>query len=474
MLKQINCDVLIIGSGPGGAVTASILAKAGRDVVLVEEGPAVSAEQAPSYSLQEMDLKYRHAGLSPALGNPKVAYVEGCCLGGASEINAGLYHRPLAQTLDGWRDEFKIKDFGNAVLESYFQANEAQMSIVPMPQLGPASKIIDAGARQLHWKASEVPRMWQYIKNSDGSLHEARQSMSQTLIPQAVQAGCRVLSQTKIIKLNGSLEAIGKMMDAHGRQNNIRIRFKDVFVCAGAIQTPFLLRRSGMTRNVGNALRMHPAMRVIGRFDQPVNGGDQEGVPVFQVQEFKPELTLGGSYSGLPHLALWLAGSGRLAEYLKDYKHMAIFYALITARGTGRVRHLPFLDEPMVSFDIPLEDLKALGEGLYRLGELLFAAGAKEIYSPVKDQKPFRSLKDMAILRQGLPRDRIDLSTIHLFCSCPMGEDAQRCAVDSFGKMHGLDHFYVNDASILPSTPGVNPQATIMAIARRNAEHFLQ
>ena len=130
---------------------------------------------------------------------------------------------------------------------------------------------------------------------------------------------------------------------------------------------------------------------------------------------------------------------------------MAIFYALVTAKHQGTVRALPWIHEPWVSLPVTADDWKLLRKGLDHLEELLNACGAKEILTPKK----------------------IDLSTIHLFCSCPMGEDLTQCAVDSWGQMHGFGNIYINDASILPSTPGVNPQATIMAIARRNAERFI-
>ena len=47
---QLTCDVLVIGSGPGGAMTAMILAEAGVDVILAEEGPSIALESANPYS----------------------------------------------------------------------------------------------------------------------------------------------------------------------------------------------------------------------------------------------------------------------------------------------------------------------------------------------------------------------------------------------------------------------------------------
>jgi choline dehydrogenase-like flavoprotein len=73
-----------------------------------------------------------------------------------------------------------------------------------------------------------------------------------------------------------------------------------------------------------------------------------------------------------------------------------------------------------------------------------------------------------------LPKDRTNLMTIHLFSSCPMGEDARRCPVDSFGRVRGVAGLHVADGSLIPEAPGVNPQATIMALAYRCAEHALE
>ena len=217
------------------------------------------------------------------------------------------------------------------------------------------------------------------------------------------------------------------------------------------IETPLLLQQSGITRNIGNSLSMHPAMRAIAQFDEAIND-PHEGVPVYQVTEFKPSLTLGGSFSGKPHLGLWLAGRSDCAQRMDKSQDMAIFYALIATEAKGKVRPMPFRDEALVKLPMTKQDWKNLDQGLERLEQLLFAAGAREIIKPTK----------------------IDLSTIHLFSSCPMGEDLARSAVNSFGLTHGFDNLFLNDASILPSTPGVNPQAVIMAVARRNTLHFLK
>ena len=82
-MAALSTEVLIIGSGAGGAVTAAALAAAGRSVTVVEEGPWVDADSVEPFSLDEMVAKYRHHGQAAALGNPAVAYAEGLCDGGS-------------------------------------------------------------------------------------------------------------------------------------------------------------------------------------------------------------------------------------------------------------------------------------------------------------------------------------------------------------------------------------------------------
>ena len=70
-------------------------------------------------------------------------------------------------------------------------------------------------------------------------------------------------------------------------------------------------------------------------------------------------------------------------------------------------------------------------------------------------------------------RARANLMTVHLTSSVRMGENRARTGADSFGRVWGYTNLRVNDGSLIPDAPGVNPQAAIMAIATRNCDHFL-
>ena len=114
----MDAEVLVIGSGAGGATTAAVLAEAGIDVLVVEEGEWVEQGDTVPFSLDQMDRQYRAGGVTVALGLPSVAYTEGRCAGGGTEVNSGLYWRPPGELLARWREDFRIADFDPAELLS--------------------------------------------------------------------------------------------------------------------------------------------------------------------------------------------------------------------------------------------------------------------------------------------------------------------------------------------------------------------
>ncbi|MDD5628725.1 MAG: GMC family oxidoreductase N-terminal domain-containing protein, partial [Elusimicrobia bacterium] len=102
-------DIAVVGSGPGGAVAACVLAEAGREVLLIEEGPGIGQESCRPFSLAELAQKYRHGGVTAALGPVPVAYVEGKVVGGGSEVNSGLYLRAPAARLEEWSRAYAVE-----------------------------------------------------------------------------------------------------------------------------------------------------------------------------------------------------------------------------------------------------------------------------------------------------------------------------------------------------------------------------
>lgn len=142
--------------------------------------------------------------------------------------------------------------------------------------------------------------------------------------------------------------------------------------------------------------------------------------------------------------------------------------------GQGRVLALPGLAEPLVFFRLAPDDWRALAEIGARLGEAMFAAGAREVWPSVTGTGPWRSVGEARALADGgLPQARTNLMTIHIFGSCRPGARPDASAVDGFGRVWGTDNLVVADASLIPDAPGCNPQGTVMALAFRAAEAAL-
>ena len=460
----------MVGSGPGGAVTACTLAEAGRDVLLVEEGPFLPLESCSPFSIDEMTQKYRHGGLTVALGRAKVAYVEGRCVGGGSEINSGIYHRIPTPVLQQWRDELGVVDLDANSLREYYEACERDVGVARVPggKTSAASKRLHEGATRLGWHALEVPRCYRYLPGSDDAIPTGtKQSMTKTYVPRALQAGCRLVCDTRVRRLR----RMGQRWLVRTTRGDIEA--DTVFVAGGAIQTPALLRRSGITRNIGDSLQMHPTIKVVARFPHVVSDAAMP-VPVHQVKEFAPQLTFGCSISSRPYLALALLDHADGARLEREPAKAAVYYVMVSGDSRGRVRTLPLCADPLVRYRMMPRDLALLAKGLRDLCRLLFEAGATELYPALPGVAPLRSPRDLARLPDTIAAGRSNLMTIHLFSSCPMGEDRRVAATDSFGRVHDCENLHVADASLLCSSPGVNPQGGIMAIARRNAVAFVQ
>jgi choline dehydrogenase-like flavoprotein len=467
---ELQCEIAVIGSGPGGAITASLLAEAGRNVLLIEEGPSLSLESCNPFSLEEMLTKYRNGGQTVALGKNKIAFVEGRCVGGGSEINSGLYHRTPPEVLESWRTQYQVEALDEQALAPHFLACERDLSVSLSPNAHPAASLkLQQGAARLGWSSVEVPRWYRYAQSDDQ--RGARQSMSKALIPRFLKAGGRLLPSTRVWKISRSN---GKWsIQARNSAGELRIQVESLFVCAGAVQSPALLRRSGITKNIGNSLQLHPTIKLAARFSDNVNSQDM-GVPVHQVKEFAPRLSLGCSVSSPPYLALGMLDNPQSLVALPGaWPNMANYYAMITPEGRGTVRPVPMFRDALVRYQLTENDRRNLADGLRKLTELIFEAGAVHVSPALPNSQPLVTRDDLKKLPDVLPNGLANLMTIHLFSSCPMGEDQSKCAVDSFGRVHGFTNLFVSDASILCSAPGVNPQGTIMALARRNALHFL-
>jgi choline dehydrogenase-like flavoprotein len=468
----LDTEVLVIGSGAGGATTAMVLAEAGRSVLVVEEGPDVAPGSLTPFSIQEMEQAYRHHGSSAALGSPPIAYAEGRCVGGSTEVNSGLWHRLPAALVEEWRTQFGLDDFTAEALDRYAARIEDVVPVHPVPGAPPrSSAIIEEGATKLGWRSMEFPRAFAY----DASGRGTKQSMTRTLLPRARAAGASIVADTAVRKLRiegGRVRgALCRRRRPDGTHEDVEIRAEHVIVCGGAVQSPALLQRSGIRRGIGTGLKMHPTIKIAARFPGPV---DHDDVPMHRITEFSPHLAIGGSASRRGHVALALADSGAdFSEALEDWENVFVYYAAIRSDLGGRVLAVPGARAPVVTYRLTDSDLSRLARGLVLLGEALLAAGAIELYPSIEGGQVVRRAEDLVRWWGAVDRAHTNLMTVHLTSSIRMSSDRSKAGTDGFGRVWDVEGLRVNDASLLADAPGVNPQAAIMTIALRNAEHFL-
>jgi choline dehydrogenase-like flavoprotein len=193
-----------------------------------------------------------------------------------------------------------------------------------------------------------------------------------------------------------------------------------------------------------------------------------------RIVEFAPNLTIGGSASRKGHVALAIADcDADAAARLEDWENVAVYYAAIRSDAGGRVVAVPGLRDPVVTYTLTDGDLSRLARGLIHLGEALLAAGATELFPSVIGAPVVTDTAGLAAWWSTVDRRRSNLMTVHLTSSVRMGTDPAVAGTDSYGLVHGTRNLRVNDASLLPDAPGVNPQATIMTIAARNADALL-
>jgi len=430
---------------------------------LIEKGSFFKLEDHIPFSSKEMSDKYKNGGLTLTFGKTKINYVEGMCVGGGSEINSGLYHRLPNEILKKWEKKNNIQ-FDRKFLHDSYDQNEIDLSISYYNgKIPKASQKLIEGSESLGWKCVEIPRWYKY--NDELGV---KQSMTQTFIPKFIENGGTLLTNTEVKKIskNGKSNIVHVISD--GVLSNYECDF--LFISAGSIDTPFLLRKSGFKGLVGKGLKTHPSFKLTAMFDEEIYSSRDE-VSVHQIKEFSPEISMGCSVSNEHYLGMSLNDSNKLSE-ISNWKRMSSFYAMISPEGSGNVWKMPFFNSPFINYSLTSKDYYNIHKGIYLLSKLLFEAGAIRLFPSGNKIESICKLEDVYKINNISP-NLLKLMTIHLFSSVQLSGSREIGPINIDGYLWDDDSIYINDGSILVDSPSVNPQGIIMALSRMNVLKFL-
>ena len=478
----IDSDVVVIGSGAGGATIAAELAEAGFEVVVVEEGSYYQTRDFTADTSAMVRQLYRDGGATMAIGNPPIMYQEGRAVGGSTVINGGMSWRTPDKVLARWEREAGLAGIAHE-LEPYFERVERRIHVATMDEaaIGTDNLLLKKGADAKGWNVIGNLRNQAHCVGSNrcafGCPTGAKQSALVSYVPRALHFGARVYADVRVDQITRhGKRATGVIGTVKGTGHRLTVRGKLVVAAAGAIHTPALLVRSGFrspSGQLGHNLSMHPNVKVVAIFDEPVTGW-KGAHQAFQVREFQEQGLLFAAVNMPPSvLAMSFPHRGaQLGQLMAQYDHMVLAGMLCEDTRLGRVRTID--GRPQAFYQLADADAANLKRGVSLLSELLFASGAKRILLPFHGAADLYSPDDARrLLDQKIPPRGWEVVTVHMMGTARMGTDRSRDVTDAFGLVHDVDRLMVADASLFPTPIGVNPMETIMALATRAAGHVI-
>jgi choline dehydrogenase-like flavoprotein len=475
--EDIECEIVVVGTGAGGAVVGKELADRGFAVVYVEEGQHHRRDAFTGSSVQAHFDFYRGAF---AVGNNFFPIFMGRLVGGSTAINTGSCFRTPSWVLDRWCEELDTDELSPANMAPHFDRVERalQAELADAKAVGPIGDIMARGCDALGWSHQRMLRNAPGCKGEGfcdfGCRTDARKSTNLSYVPAALDKGAMLytgFTAKRVLIENDRATGI-EGIDANGR--TIRVRANAVVLSGGALPTPALLLEQGIANSsgqVGRNVTLHPSTGFSALFDEKIEG--HKYIPQgYFVDEFVREgILVNAAQADMNYAPLLFPFTGeRLMNVLEKFDRIASWGLLIAdATANGIVRIAPG-GTPVVQYQMTREDCARMHRAFVLTGEMCRAAGAKTLY-PVNIPMPvietdaeWKRFKELELKSGDLM-----LTSYHPLGSCRMGRDPKKSVVGLDHQSHDIENLFVVDASTVGGPLGVNPQVTIMAMATRAA-----
>jgi len=486
-MSVVRCDAVVVGSGAGGAFAARSLARAGLEVVILEEGRRFRvAEFRDGHPVDRFAGLYRDGGTTVALGRPPVVLPIGRAVGGTTVVNSGTCYRPPVRVQQRWRDDFGLAMADPDAFAPYLDDVEETLRVgpVPPPVMGRNGELLLTGAAGKGWSSHPItrnaPDCVGSCQCSIGCPRNAKFGVHLNALPQACDAGARIISHARVTRvLHGDGRATGVAV-RRPDGSALEVHADTVVVAAGAAETPALLWRSSLGNHprIGRNLSLHPALGLAGRFPEPVVAweGVLQSAAVDELQrEHGILIEATATPPGMGSMVL--PGYGpELVRRLADADHVGVFGAMIADEPSGRVlgRRLGRrLRRPVLRYDLSRRDADRLVQAMGAMGRLMFAAGAESVFTALPNAASVRTIAELDDALASVDPLHLHVAAFHPTGTAGAGSDDQRSPVDETGRLRGTDGVWVADATVLPSCPEVNPQVSIMALALAIADEIV-
>jgi choline dehydrogenase-like flavoprotein len=476
--ETLTCDVVIVGSGAGGAAAAWHLTQAGLSVIILEEGRKWEPSELSTKQTWAVRNLYAERGTSVAMGNIIVPMPRGRAVGGSTLINSAICFRTPPWVLDKWKNEFGIEWADAKALEPLFQWVEETIGVAPTPDFaaGAHNRIFKKGVEALGLQGDVIRR------NAPGCVGcglcqlgcpiGGKGSVDRNLLPLALEKNAALISCARVEKIlienqaAVGVEAFGVEPLTETPLNKITVRAKKVFLCGGAVSSAALLWRQKIANasgQLGNNLHVHTAIGVCARFEETIDAwhGATQGYYV----KLEGEPAVLETFNATPGIY-----SIQFEEYKQSLRNLASCGNMIGDVSSGTVRPGPSPSRSQLTYDMNAEDFRVIKKGAREIARIYFAAGALDVHLGIAGVGPLPSLAHVDEVLSKVPISSMSIYASHPMSTCRMSHDKKQGVLRPNGETWDIRNLVLADASALCTSLAVNPQITVMTVASQLAK----